>query len=358
MILRSLELQNFRSYNKASFTFSEETTVILGKNTAGKSNLLESIFLLASGKSFRAEKDTQMIRFGTHMARITGIVEGKEDTERLEVVVTDMQSTGQGRNLSKKLLRNGVPRRRSDFAGILPALLFVPSDLDIITSSPSHRRNFLDSVLEITDRNYRVSQIAYEKALRQRNALLETVKDTGYRNEKQFAYWDELLIKNGGYITKKRQEIINYFKSERKDLLDFTVTYDHSVISEDRLEQYRSQESSSGLTLVGPHRDDFFVELIEDGIKKTVRSFGSRGQQRLVILQLKLLQLSYMEKILGERPLLILDDIFSELDQEHIEDVLDVIKLQQTVLSTTHEEFIHNTITPQTKVIELGKENL
>ncbi len=353
MILNSVTLRDFRSYTKSTFTFSPDVTVILGRNTAGKSNLLESLFLLSSGKSFRAEKDIQMIRFGQSVARVTGELEGKDGKEVLEVVITDPKMIGEGRMLSKRLLQNGVARRRSDFAGILPALLFVPSDLDIITSSPSHRRHFLDSVLEITDRQYRISQIAYEKALRQRNALLETVKETGYRNEKQFSYWDELLIKNGSYITKMREELIEYFREEEKSLLRFSVTYDHSKISEERLEQYRVQESASGVTLVGPHRDDFFVELVDGDMEKDVRYFGSRGQQRLVILQLKLLQLSYMEKMLGERPLLLLDDIFSELDQGHIEDVLKVIQMQQTVLSTTHEEFLHHGISENGKVINL-----
>jgi DNA replication and repair protein RecF len=356
MILRSLTLQHFRSYKKAEFTFSPTTTVILGMNTAGKSNLLESLFLLASGKSFRAEKDLQMIAFGAPFARVLGVIEGDDGTEHLEVAITDTNTAGSGRAYAKKLLRNGVPKRRSDFAGTLPALLFVPSDLDIITSSPSNRRHFLDAVLEVTDRNYRVAQIAYEKALRQRNALLELVKETGVRNAKQFAYWDELLISHGNYITKKREELIAYFLETKKSLIEFSIEYDHSKISEERLLQYRFQEEASGNTLVGPHRDDFSVFLIQRGVSKDVRSFGSRGQQRLVILQLKLLQLTYMEKVLGERPLLLLDDIFSELDQGHIEDVLEVIKLQQTVLSTTHEEFLKVGLPDQTKIIELEKD--
>lgn len=356
MILRSLTLQHFRSYDKATFEFSPTTTVILGMNTAGKSNLLESLFLLASGKSFRAEKDVQMIKFGSPFARVLGVVDGEGGTEHLEVAITDTNAAGSGRAYAKKLLRNGVPKRRSDFAGILPALLFVPSDLDIITSSPTNRRHFLDAVLEITDREYRVAQIAYEKALRQRNALLETVKDTGLRNTKQFSYWDELLIKNGGYITEKREELLAYLLETKKALIDFSLTYDHSKISEERLLEYRVQEEASGNTLVGPHRDDFSIFLLQSGVSKDVKSFGSRGQQRLVVLQLKLLQLTYMEKILGERPLLLLDDIFSELDQGHIEDVLAVIKLQQTVLSTTHEEFLKVGLPDQTKIIELEKE--
>ena len=356
MILENVKLSHFRSYTKASFTFSKDITIILGKNTAGKSNLIESLFLLATGKSFRAEKDIQMIHFGESVARVSGEVVGTDGKEMLEVVVTDPDAFTGTRVMSKRLIHNGVARRRSDFAGILPALLFVPSDLDIITSSPSKRRDFLDSVLEITDRQYRLSLTAYEKAIRQRNALLETVKEMGVRNEKQFSYWDELVIKNGTYITKMREELLEYFNTEKKSLLDLTVTYDHSYISEERLLQYRAQESASGVTLVGPHRDDFYVDLVQGKEKKNAKTYGSRGQQRLVILQLKLLQLSYMEKVLGERPLLLLDDIFSELDQGHIEDVLDVITKQQTVLSTTHEEFLGRGVEKNAVILQLEKE--
>lgn len=350
MILQALVLQHFRSYEQAHFKFSPTTTIVIGPNTAGKSNLMESLFLLSTGKSFRAEKDIQMIRFGSQLARVTGQIHDDEDKERLEVVVSTLPQSNSSRTFSKRFLRNGLAKRRVDFAGVLPALLFVPSDLDIITSSPSHRRGFLDDVLDIVYRDYRVSMNAYMKALRQRNALLEMAKETGVRNDQQFAYWDDLLIKNGSYITEKREEFINYCNSHPKDLIQFSLIYDHSKISRERLDHYRSAESGSGVTLVGPHRDDMYAEL-EKG--QDVRHFGSRGQQRLVVLQLKLLQLSFIEEKMGQRPLLLLDDIFSELDSEHINDVLDVIGKQQTILTTTHQEFVPSSLRENATVIEL-----
>lgn len=350
MILQDLSLQQFRSYEKAQFSFSPRTTIVIGPNTAGKSNLMESLFLLATGKSFRADKDIQMIHFGAHLARVTGKITDGEDKERIEVLVSNLASQSSTRSFSKRFLRNGLPKRRIDFAGILPALLFVPSDLDIITSSPSHRRGFLDQVLDLVDREYRLASTSYTKALRQRNALLEMAKETGIRNDQQFSYWDELLIKNGTYITQKREEFIEFCNSHRKDLLQFSLVYDHSKISRERLDQYRNAESGSGVTLVGPHRDDMFVEL-EKG--QDVRHFGSRGQQRLVVLQLKLLQLTFIEEKIGQRPLLLLDDIFSELDNEHIADVLEVIGKQQTILTTTHQEFVPKSLREEATIIEL-----
>jgi DNA replication and repair protein RecF len=207
--------------------------------------------------------------------------------------------------------------------------------------------------LELTDRQYRISSIAYDKALRHRNALLDVVKETGIRNEEQFVYWDHLLIEHGSYLTQKRQELIDYINVEEQSLVKCFVTYDKSIVSQERLEQYKGPEIGAGVTLVGPHRDDFYVEIEKKGEKQNVKSFGSRGQQRLVVLQLKLLQLTYMERELGERPLLLLDDIFSELDEEHIRDVLAIVGKQQTILTTTHKEFVASGIGDGAKLIEL-----
>lgn len=293
-----------------------------------------------------------MIQFGNQTGRVIGEIEADGEKEKLEVALAE-GGTGT-RAYSKRFFVNGVARRRVDFAGIMPALLFVPSDLDIIVSSPSQRRGFFDTVLEMTDRQYRLASVAYEKALRHRNALLDLAKETGVRSKEQFVYWDHLLIENGSYITKMREELIDYFNEEEKSLLPFVATYDKSIVSKERLEQYKGAEAGSGVTLVGPHRDDFFVDIVDElGVQKNVKHYGSRGQQRLVVLQLKLLQLAYIEKILEERPLLLLDDIFSELDTEHIKDVLQVITRQQTIITTTHKEFLANSLPKEALLIEL-----
>ncbi len=357
MILKSIALQHFRSYENTSYQFSPNTTVILGPNTAGKSNLIEAIYLLATGKSFKAEKDTQMISFGQSVGRVKGLITNNGEKDTLEVIVAEATGNMAGRSYTKRFLVNGVPKRRVDFAGLLPALLFVPSDLDIIVTSPSQRRDFLDTVLELTDRQYRIASIAYDKALRHRNALLDVVQETGIRNDEQFAYWDHLLIEHGNYITAKRQEIIDYMNNGEKSLLPFMITYDKSVISKERLEQYKGPEIGAGVTLVGPHRDDFFIEITDErGERQNVKHFGSRGQQRLVVLQLKLLQLAYIEQQLGERPLLLLDDIFSELDEKHIAAVLALVTKQQTILTTTHKEFLASGLGDEATLIELDKE--
>ena len=326
-------------------------TLVIGPNTSGKSNLIEAIYLLSTGKSFRTDKDVQMLAFREEVGRVHGILEDEE----IEVVITNGR-VGDGGSQYKKFLVNGVAKRRVDFAGHLLTVLFSPQDLEIIVDSPSLRRNFLDEILEQVDKYYRVAVIAYVKALRQRNALLELARETGTRNEKQLEYWDNLVIENGSLITAKREEFINFLNSSVKDIFDFVVEYDKSTISKQRLLQYRNEEVAAGVTLVGPHRDDFSIQMFSSS--KTVHDikfFGSRGQQRLAILQLKALELLFVEKTLGERPTLILDDIFSELDEEHIVLILKQIDKQQTIMTTTHREFIPQKLLKSMKVVSFEK---
>ena len=349
-MLSSIYLQNFRNYKKSVFEFGGKSTIIIGPNTSGKSNLIESIFLLSSGKSFRADKDLQMVNFGHEMGR----VRGSSNDSDLEVVVTVGEVAGVKAQF-KRYFVNGVAKRRADFVGNMSSVLFSPEDLEIIVGSPGLRREFLDNVLEQTDRDYRIALLGFTKALRQRNALLELAKDSGRRNEKEFEYWDSLVIRNGNVLTKKREEFVGYLNESSKDILNFKTEYDKSVISQDRLLQYRDAETASGVTLVGPHRDDFIV-LFNKG--HDLKSFGSRGQQRLGVLQLKLLELAYVRQRVENDPILLLDDVFSELDEGHINLILDKIGGQQTIVTTTHEEFIPTKIKGTMEVIELnGKDN-
>jgi DNA replication and repair protein RecF len=345
-MLKSLVLQYFRSYTQQKFDFDPNLTIIIGQNTAGKTNLVESIMLLATGKSFRAEKDTDMIQFEKEVARIQGLV----DQTKLEVTIAQGSVTS-GRFI-KKFSVNDVPKSRNHFVGFLPAVLFRPEELEIIIDGPAIRRRFLDDILEQVDSQYRSSKLIYDKALRQRNALLDIVRETGKRNTAQFSYWDDLLVTNGTILTEKREELITFINNANQDVFSCQVHYDKSVMSYERLKQYEHAEVGSGSTLVGPQRDDFFVTMAQD---RNVEHFGSRGQQRLAVLQLKLLQLEFMRNILQVNPLLVLDDIFSELDDRHIRLVLDKVKGSQVILTTTHEEFVEN-IVKQASVIKLTHE--
>ena len=355
MILSNLTLQNFRSYAKKTFIFSPTTTLIVGPNTAGKTNILEAIMLLATGKSFRADMDREAIAWGSELARLRAII--SNETE-LEMVLTTGEVAGTRAPL-KKYLVNGVARRQIDFVGNLRAVLFWPEHLELITDSPSLRRKYLDSVLVQVDREYRRNLISYERGLRQRNRLLNLINE-GKANSHQLGFWNQLLIRNGGYLTDKRAEYIEYVNNFQFSISNFQVTYDKSVISEARLEQYKDEEVAAKATLVGPHRDNFVVakfknqnsppkadqplaekiESEDDEELLDLSKYGSRGEQRLAILWLKLAELSYIEQQTNERPTLLLDDIFSELDKEHRKLVLDVIGKQQTIITSAEEDVV------------------
>jgi DNA replication and repair protein RecF len=315
---------------------------------------MEAILLIATGKSRRAEKEIHAVRFGEEMARINAAVEEEttKDAVALEVMITTGSVSAVPTPL-KRYLVNGVAKRRVDFASHMTVVSFSPADLEIISDGPSYRRGFLDDVLEQVDRQYRLAILTYTKALRQRNALLHQVKETGVRNQKQFEYWDSLLITHGSYITKQREMLISYINTAVHAIFPITLTYDSSIISSERLAQYKDAEVGSGVTLVGPHRDDVLIDMIKGKDKIAVKTYGSRGQQRLAVLQLKLLQLLYIEGHAVHAPLLLLDDIFSELDEGHIQHVQTFLGKKQTVITTTHKEFLDKGIVDIAKLIEL-----
>lgn len=325
------------------------TTVIIGPNAIGKSNLMESLFLLATGKSFRAEKEKQLIQFGKQVSRIKAELE--EDS--LEIIFADQGTAF----LKKKYLVNSVARRRVDFAGHITAVLFTPVDLELVSGQPGSRRRFLDEVLEQVDMDYRVAHTTYTKALRQRNALLEQVQETGVRNARQFEYWDEIVIRTGNVLTYKREEFIESINARQKEFFPCLLTYDKSVISEERLAQYKDAEVGAGVTLVGPHRDDVIIQSYNEESKEMVdvRYFASRGQQRLVTLELKLAQISYLKDKTQTQPLLLLDDIFSELDSKNIQKIFTLTGRGQVIITTTHEEFVAGIGLEDVEMIELGK---
>lgn len=348
MYIQDLFLKYFRSYKTATFQFDPMTTIIVGPNGSGKTNLLEAIILLATGKSKKAEKDEQLIRFSENSCQMKGKILSLDET------VLEIRFSQMGGVVKKKYLVNDIPKRRLDFAGNLLLVHFSPFDLDITTGQPSIRRKFLDDVLEQTDFAYRNGLSLYMKALKQRNALLENVQKTGVRNERLFSYFDELVITNGTLITQKRNAFIEFLNEQERTLFPFYLHYDSSIVSQERLLKYKDAEIATGVTLVGPHRDD--IQIVTQGISGEidVRHFASRGQQRLVALEMKLLQLQYITKKVNEKPLLLLDDIFSELDEVHIEKILTILPSFQTIITTTHEELLPKNYAAQT-MIELKK---
>ena len=358
MKIDKIYLLNFRNFKKKLFQFSLQTTVIVGPNASGKTNILEAINLISTGKSFKAKVEEEMINYDAELARVSA------KSLNLEVVLTRGEIEA-GNSIfervpRKKLLVNGISRRLLDFVGNLKTVLFVPSDLDIVVESPSVRRRFLDGVLSQVDKEYRRAVLVYEKGVRQRNRLLARIRDEGV-SRSQLLFWNQLLIKNGDYLSQKREDFIK-FLNDRAGLNDqkFSVLYDKSAISEVRLEQYKEEEVAAATTLVGPHRDDFVVNLEKGARKRNLLIYGSRGEQRMSVLWLKMAELAYLELAsLGqsfggvkEKPLLLLDDIFSELDHKHKNIVLEISKNQQTIVTTADEHNIEKI--KEAEVIRLG----
>jgi DNA replication and repair protein RecF len=346
MILERLTLQQFRSYSKRIFEFSPGITLIVAPNAAGKTNVLEAIAFLATGKSFRADVDRESIRFGQEIGRVHATI----GETKLELVQTVGEVGGKKTPL-KKYIVNGIPRRQIDFVGHVRAVLFWPEHLELVTDSPSLRRRYLDSVLVQVDREYRRNLLSYERGLRQRNRLLDLINE-GKASRSQLLFWNQLLIGAGAYITQKRAAYIDFVNEYQVSSVKYRIEYDKSVISEARLDQYKDEEVAAKATLVGPHRDDMIFEIVGKESRE-LSKYGSRGQQRLGVLWLKLAEVSFIEQKVGDRPMLLLDDIFSELDESHKALVMDVIDKQQTIITSADPLRLSADVQKKASVIEL-----
>ncbi|MBI3954432.1 DNA replication/repair protein RecF, partial [Candidatus Collierbacteria bacterium] len=302
--------------------------------------LLEAVYLLATGESFRAKLIDEMINFGQEVGRLTAEVADEDgDANNLEVVLTRGFISGK-KTAKRRFLLNNAAKRRSDFSGKLLAVIFRPEDMKLISGTPFQRRVFLDMVLSQTDKEYQRSLAAYEQALKRRNKLLDAIRE-GLTSRYTLTFWNGLLIKHGQEIFKKRQELLTFINElwgRSEMFVKLTTVYDSSTISEGRLEQYKEEEVAVGYTLVGPHKDDFQVVNMDDGKGRNLATFGSRGEQRMAVLALKMGEIYFIEEKRSEKPVLLLDDIFSELDAAHRQEVLRVMQNRQVIVTTAEKE--------------------
>lgn len=357
MIIRSVWLQGLRNYTNLAVSFSDTTTIIVGDNAVGKTNLLEALYLLASGKSFHAESDRELISFSAELARVKGIVvDASGEKKELEILLTPGSVLGK-KTATKRYTINGVGRRMVDFVGTVRCVLFWPQDLELVTDSPSYRRRYLDRVLMQADRGYRRALTTYEQALRRRNRVLEAIRE-GSASSKELTYWNESLIEHGTCIHQSRKEYIDFLNTfttpVSEELLPrYRLTYNYSEISESRLRQYANEEIQAGMTLVGPHRDDCIFMFSSSESPKNVAKFGSRGEQRLAVLWVKIGESAYIERHSGEKPVLLLDDMFSELDPQHRTVLEYLVRDRQTIVTTTDASFIAAAVRQQSTIIAL-----
>lgn len=325
MRLKSLSLQNFRNLKNTQIIFNKDTTVLIGDNAQGKTNFLESIYFLATGKPIKTETDEEVIKFKELSVNVEGDLEGIEsEGGKLSTIIQNTES-----GLRKRFLVNGIPRRMVDYQGNLVAVFFRPEDIELVTGSPSFRRDYIDQTIGQVDREYRKVVSSYQKIITQKNKLLKLIRE-GVSKVDELIFWNDEQLRLGLILQSKRRNFFETINSFEKRFGDFEYKYFPNEISLSRLGEVNAREIQAAVSLVGPHRDDFIFYLGEKDLAK----YGSRGEQRTAVLDLKITELSYFEKIIGARPMLLLDDIFSELDESHRQHVLDLAKLQQTIIAT------------------------
>lgn len=335
MGIRKLNLTNFRNYSEKLLEFGDGVNVIFGENAKGKTNILEAVYLISIGESFRARKTEEMVMFGSELGKVKAdLIFGKENQE-VEIMVNGGVVMGKVVN-KRKYLIDGVSRRRKDLLGLMPVVIFRPEDVEIVSGSADIRRKFMDKLLSQVDVIYENSLSTYEQALRRRNKVLDSVRD-GSMSRYALTYWDSLLIKHGNILNIKRQELVQYINDlfAKSELFNkIKIIYDMSTISESRLAQYKDAELAVGYTLVGPHKDDLIINENE----RNLNTFGSRGEQRMAVLALKMGEIYFLEERGKKKALLLLDDIFSELDEVHKQEVLRVTEGRQVIVTTADED--------------------
>lgn len=342
MILKSVALNHFRNYSDLSLEFDNGTNILYGDNAQGKTNVLESVYVSGTTRSHKGSKDRELIQFGEEEAHIRTVVEKKEKIYQIDMHIKKSRSKG--------IAINKIPiKGAAELFGILNIVFFSPEDLNIIKNGPSERRRFLDVELCQLDKIYLFHLTNYNRILNQRNKLL---KDINFRPELKdtLPVWDMQLIDYGKKIIASRKKFVNRLneivygihKKISGDREELILRYEPDA-EEEKLEEelMKNQERDLklGMTSVGPHRDDmcFLIRDID------IRRFGSQGQQRSCALSLKLSEIELVKESIQETPVLILDDVLSELDSSRQNFLLNSIHDIQTIITCTGlDEFVKN----------------
>lgn len=329
MLLKELHLKQFRNYEDLSLSFQDGLTIITGENAQGKTNLLEAIFLLSLAKSHRTNQDREMISWETDQAIISGLIQTKNYEFPLEMHLTQAGKIGKVNYLEQEKL--------SQFIGKLNVILFAPEDLQIIKGSPGGRRKFIDAELGQAQPLYLQTLLDYNRTLKQRNRYL---KEFGYRStfdELYFAVLTEQLIDQATILIQERKRFVKALEelaqpihtelSKGRDILELSYKANHSTLNgideselkdayQDLFNRAKEREKERGVTLYGPHRDDLEFLINENN----AQFYASQGQQRTIVLALKLAETELLKQLTGEYPVLLLDDVLSELDdgRQHI----------------------------------------
>ena len=333
-VVSGIVLAQFRQHRSFSMQFLQKATVIIGANASGKTTILEALALAATGNSFRAGKVEEMISFDQELGRCKVKVLSEEGADEVEVILT--RGVVQGKRTQHRLFAvNGAKKRKKDATRLFFTVVFRPEDMRLVEGSPSRRRAFLDVPLSALHYQYESALTAYEQTIKRRNKVLQQVRD-GQQPRTSLHYWNTAASTHGEILQKYRQDFLGTFAGVSFPL-PFSVVYKASVISPERTAEYLSREIAAGHTLIGPHKDDITVQLTAEGRELDVAVFGSRGQQRLAVLWLKYCEIEYLAAKSGTKPLLLLDDIMSELDIQSQERVLETLAHYQSVVTSTDE---------------------
>jgi len=354
--LSQIILENFRSYSQKIFEFDPNVNLIIGQNGLGKTNLLEAIYFVATGKSFRALSLRQLIYWGKDMADIRAQIKDSQGGDKeLEVQLVTVRQLTTAKT-TRKFYLNGVEKTRSHYLGLLSVVAFQPEDIRLIAGSPTRRRHLLDEVLSQLDWHYRVALFQYEKALKHRNELLDQIR-LGKNLKAELFYWDKSLIKNDEIIHHYRGKFIqsanDFFSSHpNAEIKTIFLNFQPSVLSQSVLDKNYQKDLTWGYTSAGNHRDDFsFDNLNFPDQYRNLEYWGSRGEQRLAVLALRLAQIAFYEQTHQEKPILFLDDVFSELDPNHRQLVIKICQHYQTFFTFTSHDI--DPLLPSAKVINL-----
>lgn len=344
MYIKSIDLENYRNYDHIHIDLEKGVNIFYGENAVGKTNILESIYICGTTKSHRGSKDKDIIKFNNNESHIRLLFDKNEIDYQIDMHLRN--------NSSKGIAVNGVKlKKAAELLGIMNVILFSPEDLSIIKNGPSDRRKFVDTELCQLDKVYLYNLTNYNKIINQRNNLL---KDIGFHPELKdtLDIWDSQLISLGNKIIDRRNifidELNNIINKIHRNLTgnkeDLLIKYVPNVNIENfesKLQLNREKDIKYKLTSVGPHRDDFDFYINDNDAKK----FGSQGQQRTVALSLKLSEIQLIKNITGNTPILLLDDVLSELDSNRQNYLINSIGDIQTIITCTGlDEFIDSRI--------------
>ena len=340
MWINNIKLNNFRNYNNKEIKLHENINVFFGENAQGKTNIIESIFLCSIGKSFRTNKEKELIKFNEEKTSVEINYEKSDRTGKIKIEIGE----------KKQVYLNGIKiKKLSELLGNINVVIFTPDDINILKGGPQNRRKFLDIMISQLRPNYMHILSLYNKTLEQRNNYLKQIK-TEKKEENLLEIWDEKLIDYGIKIYEYRKEFIKKIKNKIKNIHagitngkeEIEIEYISDAVTRqnflNELKSRRKLDIIKGYTTKGIHRDDFIIYIN----KKEVGTYGSQGQNRTAMLSLKLSELQVIYDDIGEYPILLLDDFMSELDSKRRESFLNNIKDIQVIITCTEKLRLEN----------------